>query len=46
MLLWVGELQPAPAWETMRERVHNELRKRLIEETLPESGVVTWLDAE
>jgi hypothetical protein len=46
VLLWVGELEPAPPWETMREYVHNELRKRLIEETLPPGGVVTWLDAE
>jgi parvulin-like peptidyl-prolyl isomerase len=44
-LLWIGELSPPPAWEVMREHVHNELRKRLIEETLSESSVVTWLDA-
>jgi hypothetical protein len=44
-LLWIGELQPAPGWEVMRERVHNELRKRLLEETLQPNEVVTWRDA-
>ena len=43
-LLWIGELRPSPGWEVMREHVHNELRKRLIEQTLPLGSVVTWHD--
>ena len=45
-LLWVGELEPAPDWDVMREHVHNELRKRLLDETLRPEEVATWRDTE
>lgn len=44
LLAWAGAKRPTPGWETMREHVHNELRKRFIEETLPQADVITFLD--
>lgn len=38
-LLWLESLRPAPTWEVMQERVHNELRKRLINSILPRTAV-------
>lgn len=46
LLAWAGTKRPAPGWETMREHVHNELRRRFIEDTLPQSDVVTFLDLD
>ncbi len=46
LLAWAGPKRPAPGWETMREHVHNELRRRFIEETLPQTDVVTFLDLD
>ena len=34
-MLWVSELRPSPPWEELSERVHEELRRRLVEELLP-----------
>ena len=34
-LLFVSEIRPQPDWETMKDFVHEELRRRLIEELLP-----------
>lgn len=44
LLAWAGPRRPAPGWDIMRQHVHNELRKRFIEETLPQSDVITFLD--
>ena len=33
-LLWVSEVRPSPTWEVMSERVHEELRRRLVEDIL------------
>lgn len=38
-LLHVSALRPTPAWEQMSEIVHEELRRRLIEELLPVDSV-------
>ena len=46
VLAWIGERFPAPGWEVMREHVSNELRRRFLEETLPEESVVTWLEVQ
>jgi len=46
VLLWVGERRPAPGWDEMRGQVHNELRRRFIEECLQKKDVVTYLDRE
>jgi hypothetical protein len=34
-LLWVSELRATPSWEEMAEHVHEELRRRFVEELLP-----------
>lgn len=44
-LLWIGARRPAPGWDTMREAVHRELRRRFLEECLPRDSVVTYLDS-
>lgn len=46
VLLWLAERRAAPGWDEMRAHVHNELRRRLFDEVLPEPSVVTWLDEE
>jgi len=46
VLVWLGELRPAPGWEEMAAHVHNELRKRFMEECLPEQELWIWLDGE
>jgi len=38
-LLWAGERRASPSWEEMSERVHEELRRRFIEEIMPEQSV-------
>lgn len=45
-LFWIGSRRPAPSWETMQALVHRELRRELMEKTLPRSDVVTYLDRE
>jgi hypothetical protein len=45
-LVWVGERRPAPGWDEMRARVHNELRRRFLDECLTQKDVVTYLDSE
>jgi hypothetical protein len=45
-LIWVGERRAAPGWDEMRARVHNELRRRFLNECLEEKDVVTYLDGE
>jgi hypothetical protein len=45
-LVWVGALRPSPGWDEMRLRVHNELRRRFLEECLKQDDVVTYLDRE
>jgi hypothetical protein len=44
-LLWIGARRPAPGWETMREAVRRELRRRFLEECLAREDMVTFLDA-
>ena len=39
VLLWLESVRPAPPWEVMQERVHNELRKRFINSILPQTSV-------
>ncbi len=46
LLVWVGERRPAPGWDEMRSRVHNELRRRFLDESLPKTDVVTYLDRD
>jgi parvulin-like peptidyl-prolyl isomerase len=46
LLAWAGPKRPTPGWELMREHVHNELRRRFIEETLPEADVLTFLEMD
>lgn len=38
-LLWISALRPSPDWEEMSERVHEELRRRFIEELMPKESV-------
>ena len=38
-LLWVTARRPSPPWEEMSERVHEELRRRLLEEVMPMDSV-------
>jgi len=43
-LLWVTEVRESPDWEVMSEHVHEELRRRLIEEAMPTSSVEILID--
>jgi len=45
-LVWVGALRPSPGWDEMRGRVHNELRRRFLDECLKQTDVVTFLDRD
>ncbi|MBM3991658.1 MAG: hypothetical protein FJ298_11705 [Planctomycetes bacterium] len=45
-LVWVGALRPSPGWDEMRGRVHNELRRRFLDECLKQTDVVTYLDRD
>ena len=38
-LLWVSERRPGPSWEEMSEHVHEELRRRFLEELVPKESV-------
>jgi hypothetical protein len=38
-LLWVSARRPSPPWEQMSEHVHEELRRRLVEELMPLESV-------
>jgi hypothetical protein len=38
-LLWLVERRASPSWEEMSERVHEELRRRLIEDVMPRESV-------
>jgi len=38
-LLWASARRPSPSWEEMSERVHEELRRRFIEELMPQDSV-------
>jgi hypothetical protein len=38
-LLWASARRPSPSWEEMSERVHEELRRRFIEELMPMEAV-------
>jgi hypothetical protein len=46
VLVWVGGRRPAPGWDEMRARVHNELRRRFLDECLLRKDVVTYLDRD
>lgn len=46
LLAWAGQKRPKPGWDLMREYVHNELRRRFVEETLPEADVLTFLEMD
>lgn len=43
-LFWIGELRPSPGWGEMRGYVHDALRQRLVDETLPPEALRTYLD--
>lgn len=43
-LIWIGERRPAPGWDEMSQRVHNELRRRFLDECLTKTHLVTYLD--
>ena len=38
-LLWASARRPSPSWEEMSERVHEELRRRLLESEMPRESV-------
>jgi len=38
-LLWATERRPSPSWEEMSARVHEELRRRVLEELMPMDSV-------
>jgi hypothetical protein len=38
-LLWLSERRPSPDWEEMSERVHEELRRRFLEDLMPLESV-------
>lgn len=44
-LLWLGERRPPPTWDTMAAHVHREMRKKVIDETLQKTAVVTAFEA-
>jgi len=44
-LLWASERRPSPSWEEMSARVHEELRRRCMEELMPIESV-ELLDAK
>lgn len=44
-LLWISEHREAPGWDSMRRHVHNELRRRTLEEIAPRNSVITYLDS-
>jgi hypothetical protein len=43
-LLWVSAVRESPSWEVMSEYVHEELRRRFIEDVLQEKDVKLLLD--
>lgn len=43
-LCWVEAWRPAPEWETMREQVRKELRRRFVDELCQEDAWTTYLD--
>ena len=45
-LVWVGQRRPAPAWEEMASSVHEELRRRCMEQCVTRKDVITFLDEE
>ncbi|MEM9803497.1 MAG: peptidylprolyl isomerase, partial [Planctomycetota bacterium] len=44
VIAMLSDRRPAPTWDGMRGNVHRELRRRFVEETLPRSSVLTYLD--
>jgi hypothetical protein len=46
VLAWVGARRPAPGWDVMAQHVHNELRRRFMDECLPRKELITYLDEE
>jgi len=38
-VLWITGVRPAPSWEVMSEHVHEELRRRFIEDVMPRNEV-------
>ncbi len=44
-LLWASERRASPSWEEMSERVHEELRRRFLEELMPKESVELLLPA-
>jgi hypothetical protein len=45
-LVWVGQRRPPPPWDEMAGYVHEELRRRFMDECLQRKDVVTFLDEE
>ena len=45
-LLWVSEVRSSPTWEEMAENVHEELRRRFVDELMPRSSVEVLLGGE
>jgi len=45
-LLWASELRASPSWEEMSERVHEELRRRFLEEVMPRDSVELLIPRE
>ncbi len=39
VLLWISELRESPSWEGMAEIVHEELRRRFVEDVMPQAAV-------
>ncbi|MDE0905309.1 MAG: peptidylprolyl isomerase [Planctomycetota bacterium] len=44
LLLQIGAHRPLPTWEEMSAHVHQELRRRLVNDALPTAAVSSWLD--
>ena len=44
-LLWASARRDSPSWEEMSERVHEELRRRFLEELMPKESVELLLPA-
>ncbi|MEM9381959.1 MAG: hypothetical protein AAGB93_18530 [Planctomycetota bacterium] len=44
VLTMLSNRRPAPTWDGMRDNVHREMRRRFLEETLPRTSVLTYLD--
>jgi len=45
-MLWISGIRASPSWEVMSEHVHEELRRRFMEDVMPRNSVEVELDAD